>query len=307
MADSKISALPVSTTPLAGTETYPIVQGGVTKQVSVANSTAGRAISATQLTLTTGNLIVASGQGIDFSATSGSGTSELFNDYEKGTYDYIQQTFINLELQRFINSLKTVETADSIVIPITLNPYTIYEIQDQSRQIIIPIFYNFTRFKCGEKRRETDTRDYLLELSEMIRGNYQILKTIFWFNYECNNEKENIDLHVYETRLQNRTNENEILVLYWIDYHVRKFNYINMNQQGSAPLFLTKNDSHITPCGLYSKYIPSGYYICKVFDYASQVDHSNDVIHVDYDYRFIGRLYDGLFPYSDLYNRGMLP
>ena len=86
MADSKISALPASTTPLAGTEVLPIVQSSATKQVSVANLTAGRAISATQLTLTTGNLIVASGQGIDFSATAGAGTSELFNDYEEGTW-----------------------------------------------------------------------------------------------------------------------------------------------------------------------------------------------------------------------------
>jgi hypothetical protein len=86
MADTKISALPASTTPLAGTEVLPIVQGGATKQVSVANLTAGRAISATQLTLTTGNLIVASGQGVDFSATPGTGTSELFDDYEEGTY-----------------------------------------------------------------------------------------------------------------------------------------------------------------------------------------------------------------------------
>jgi hypothetical protein len=88
MADSKISALPASTTPLAGTEVLPIVQSSTTRQVSVANLTAGRAISATQLTLTTGNLIVASGQGIDFSATSGApgATSELFNDYEIGTF-----------------------------------------------------------------------------------------------------------------------------------------------------------------------------------------------------------------------------
>jgi hypothetical protein len=86
MADTKISALPASTTPLAGTEVLPIVQGGATKQVSVANLTAGRAISATQLTLSTGNLIVASGQGIDFSATPGTGTSELLADYEEGTF-----------------------------------------------------------------------------------------------------------------------------------------------------------------------------------------------------------------------------
>jgi hypothetical protein len=86
MADTKISALPVSTIPLAGTEVLPIVQSSTTKQVSVANITAGRAISATQLTLTTGNLIVASGQGIDFSATPGTGTSELLADYEEGTW-----------------------------------------------------------------------------------------------------------------------------------------------------------------------------------------------------------------------------
>ena len=47
MADTKISALPASTTPLAGTEVLPIVQSGVTRKVSVADLTAGRAISAT--------------------------------------------------------------------------------------------------------------------------------------------------------------------------------------------------------------------------------------------------------------------
>jgi hypothetical protein len=39
MADLKISALPASTVPLAGTEVLPIVQGGSTKQVAVSNLT----------------------------------------------------------------------------------------------------------------------------------------------------------------------------------------------------------------------------------------------------------------------------
>jgi hypothetical protein len=181
MADTKISALPASTVPLAGTEVLPIVQSSSTKQVSVANLTAGRDIAATSLTtaaiqatnsgglalknssgttqlsvgagggdnitlsvatnitpanaavaisptgtgtvaispagaltinptaastinntsvgattastgrftnvtLTTGSLIVASGQGVDFSATPGTGSSELFDDYEIGTH-----------------------------------------------------------------------------------------------------------------------------------------------------------------------------------------------------------------------------
>jgi len=39
------------------------------------------------VTLSTGNLIIGtSGKGIDFSATPGTGTSELLNDYEEGTW-----------------------------------------------------------------------------------------------------------------------------------------------------------------------------------------------------------------------------
>lgn len=159
MADVKISGLPASTTPLAGTEVLPIVQGGATKQVSVANLTAGRAVSAASLNTTgditpsgylrfnnygsnvndfsvyitaaggttvasqsaislrtanaerarvfasggvsignstdpgatnlsvSGNVVMAtSGKGIDFSATPGTGTSELLADYEEGTF-----------------------------------------------------------------------------------------------------------------------------------------------------------------------------------------------------------------------------
>ena len=44
MADKKISALPPASTPLAGTEVLPIVQGGTTDQVSVANLTGGRTV-----------------------------------------------------------------------------------------------------------------------------------------------------------------------------------------------------------------------------------------------------------------------
>jgi len=73
MADTKISALPASTTPLAGTEVLPIVQSGATKQVSVANLTAGRSVSASALTLTTSPLSVTSGGSGNATAfTSGS-------------------------------------------------------------------------------------------------------------------------------------------------------------------------------------------------------------------------------------------
>jgi hypothetical protein len=52
MADSKISALPASTVPLAGTEVLPIVQSSTTKQVSVANLTAGQDVAVKTVTAT---------------------------------------------------------------------------------------------------------------------------------------------------------------------------------------------------------------------------------------------------------------
>jgi hypothetical protein len=97
MADKKISALTAATTPLAGTEVLPIVQSGATVKVAVSDLTAGRAISATAVTASTGNFIVGtSGQGIDFSATPGTGTSELLADYEEGTWTPTRSNFIEV-------------------------------------------------------------------------------------------------------------------------------------------------------------------------------------------------------------------
>jgi hypothetical protein len=64
MADAKISALPSGTTPLAGTEVLPIVQSGSTKKVAVSDLTAGRAVSAGSLALTTPLSATSGGTGL---------------------------------------------------------------------------------------------------------------------------------------------------------------------------------------------------------------------------------------------------
>ena len=75
MADTKISALPASTTPLAGTEVLPIVQSSSTKQVSVANLTAGRSFSALGMTLTSTDAGAAAAPIIDLYRDSASPAS----------------------------------------------------------------------------------------------------------------------------------------------------------------------------------------------------------------------------------------
>ena len=90
MADVKISGLPASSTPLAGTEVLPIVQGGVTDQVSVANLTAGRAVSALSLALTTPLAVSSGGTGLSSLTANyipyGNGTSAL-NSSASLTFD----------------------------------------------------------------------------------------------------------------------------------------------------------------------------------------------------------------------------
>lgn len=84
MADKKISQLTASTTPLAGTEILPIVQSGSTVKVAVSDLTAGRAVSAASLTLTSSALPIASG---GTNATSFNAPSSSINGlvYYNGT------------------------------------------------------------------------------------------------------------------------------------------------------------------------------------------------------------------------------
>lgn len=60
MADTKISALPSATTPLAGTEVVPLVQSSTTKNVAVSDLTAGRSVSGASF-VPTGSSVPANG------------------------------------------------------------------------------------------------------------------------------------------------------------------------------------------------------------------------------------------------------
>jgi len=76
MADAKISALPAATTPLAGSEVLPIVQSSTTRQVSVANLTAGRAVSVAGLT-STSNVTLSTNATYFRGVTSGAATTRM--------------------------------------------------------------------------------------------------------------------------------------------------------------------------------------------------------------------------------------
>ena len=86
MADTKISALPASTTPLAGTEVLPIVQSSTTKKVAVSDLTAGRSVAMANTIVATGSTVVVAGATSGSAATlqSGTGTFSLTGANNRG-------------------------------------------------------------------------------------------------------------------------------------------------------------------------------------------------------------------------------
>ena len=94
----------------------------------------------TAMTLnSSGNLAFSNGKGIDFSATSGTGTSELFDDYEKGTWtpklDNVSATYTsqtgtytkigNLVTARFEIDVSSLDTADTSGFQVGALPFTV--------------------------------------------------------------------------------------------------------------------------------------------------------------------------------------
>lgn len=79
MADTKISALPSATTPLAGTELLPIVQGGATTKVA-ASAFQAPLVSGTNIKTINGNSLLGSGDLAVSASAAGSITQVQFND-----------------------------------------------------------------------------------------------------------------------------------------------------------------------------------------------------------------------------------
>jgi hypothetical protein len=88
-SDKLILDADADTTISADTDDQIDFKTGGTDRLKVQSTSGNNVVVADGLTLTDGNLIVASGHGIDFSATgdgSGTTTSELLDDYEEGTF-----------------------------------------------------------------------------------------------------------------------------------------------------------------------------------------------------------------------------
>lgn len=109
MADKKISQLTGATTPLAGTEVLPIVQGGSTVKVSIANVTAGRSVATGPITAS-----VADNGGISIVQSLAGETGFLnFVDSDAGLAGRVKYDHSNNSLQFISNAVEHVRIDSS--------------------------------------------------------------------------------------------------------------------------------------------------------------------------------------------------
>lgn len=214
----------------------------------------------------------------------------------KGDYDYVQQTFIHLKLQEFINNNITIIRKEKYY-PNQCNSRIMAEINDKRRNLDIEPFET-VKIKCGDKVSEGAIRRELLETSSKILSKYSIGKISYLMPYNFENIfkaevlKIKLNGHIWEVELINRLGGRN-LKLYVLNYNIRTCNEEESNlyyENKIIPLILT-HEGIITRLGTYLNYVHSGIFICKILEYKSQCESLHECTN---SYRYVGNRYEDL-------------
>lgn len=242
----------------------------------------------------------------------------------KNYYDYVQQTLIHVALQIFINrNIDSIEIGEELVLPRYNddNPNAqaiVQAINDYSRQITKEPFVTLQKIiECGEMKSRTPRRrtpkqvikEFSHELEQMYDKGEDIVISDYhnvFFDLQINGEMKKMSL------LKKTEDSDENVDLYYLDVTIKETDEPSSKraklETHAMPFLLTVPDSKITRFGLYDKYIPSGAFICKLFDYSSgwrtgenkykqctKEEHDNNMCVGPYSY--IGDRYN-VFPFA---------
>ena len=242
----------------------------------------------------------------------------------KGKFDYVQDTFINIKLQKFIdkNIDKIPIDSNTSVCPFTWSWNNIEKkpiekpnkkaINDESRKKNIEPFKEFhsvISHRCGSYSNYN-----LPTLSNSIKQIFPILSVpeliydnfnkIIYLNFESENDtRVTLNGNIYKIVMSNLENK---VILFYIKYNINisRTNGENLvNKENKyIPIALLENDedTSINEFGLYSNYIPSGAYICKILEYTKQCFSDNGSIIISDTYSYIGDRYDNLYPFDSI-------
>ena len=268
----------------------------------------------------------------------------------KGTNDYVQATFIHLELQKFINeniqyvpktTLDEYGKIDECVCYINTrhcnssNQIASEQIDNPERVISEPPFSIINGYDDETKNKDpvgcgripkgfTDAgvRAIMKEFSDNLSAEYKYTKkslihvSSFTFNFETiMNSVGDIYCVKLNRKIPLKDSQTNTVLIYFLKTKLDIDPSLIANPSKSLftynitkicsrdfhvfPFLITNGDARITNMGLYSKYIPSGIFICKLFDYYTYGQCTLEETRSEkctMMYSYIGKRYDDLFP-----------
>jgi hypothetical protein len=231
--------------------------------------------------------------------------------FVKGDYDYIQQTFIHVELQKFIYKClhKLDESTDIEFCNINGDNYNrkiFNNIRDESRFLEKKPFISYNaEFKCGEGNKHDNIViiDKLKSFSNELERLYYCKDNQDIFSHTVDDDNNNYIIQFYKIILKlkdeipkDNTYQDDI-TLYYNKVNIKKFDTKELDNEMSInlPVFLTTDDK-ITQFGTFNTYILAGNYICKVFDYTEQCSKDLGTDKCFGTYSLIGDRYNDIFP-----------
>ena len=238
---------------------------------------------------------------------------------DPNTMDYIQGTFIHIDLQKFINNnlckcyLSDIGNKcffmDNIIIAYIYKQVT----NHKKRGMEIVPFSEYTQVpgnKTGSRAINSEDIIYtnLLTLSRQLEIIPGFESPSFIIDSEYNKRIDidgdilTIDGHIIRCIFTNG------IILYMLIYSLTvetpscttvETPSCTTVKKGICPITMIHTKSEITEFGLYSVFVPAGNYIGKLFEYSKQIaGNIVDPLKLGKDYVYIGHRYDGLYPYT---------
>jgi len=259
-------------------------------------------------------------------------------------YDYVQQTFIHIDLQAFINQniddLTILKYPKDALVPhkpykrergLTLeyNEKIFEVIDDPCRQIQLTPFILLQQImECGEietitpRKRRPDV--VIKEFAQKLKKEYELLYDFVEIIAPYNKIfQDRIDItgNIMKFPLINIKN-GSIVILYACVVKMTPISCKGRFRNSATnipriceknlhimPFFLTTKDSRVNCFGLYTKYIPCGAFICKLFDYSDGYHASRgnkqctpeeyESNHCSTVYSYVGDRFDDIFPFNE--------
>jgi hypothetical protein len=228
----------------------------------------------------------------------------------KGWRDYVQETMIHPLLQKYIyDNINNLSTVNEYFCDINKDDIPLHII-NKERNITFGIFQDYNSIiSCGREKINKTIKTYedlklnLDDFSEKLKEKYDCKKETDdeIYEHKVNNKDFSYNIKLKKVILTNKeTKEN--LILYYSSIYIKKFFEIEFDptEHYRIPTILT-NDDNISKYGTFDKYISSGNYICKLFDYKRQClpsDHGSKKS--NHEYALIGDRYNDLFPFNEL-------